>query len=196
MNFIETDLFTYLILPLAIFTARIIDVSLGTLRIMFVSKGMRRIAPVIGFFEVLIWILAISRIFQNLDNWIAYVAYAGGFATGNWLGMLLEERLALGHELIRVITRTEADDLVSALKGKGFGVTAVKATGAEGAVGVVFVIARRSMVKEVLEIINIHNPKALFTIEDIRYVNKEIYYQTVIHAPARKTIFHKQVKQK
>lgn len=196
MEFVETNLFTFLILPLAIFLARIADVSLGTLRIMFVSKGMKHIAPIVGFFEVFIWILAISRIFQNLDNWAAYIAYAGGFATGNYLGMILEERLALGHEMIRVITKSEADILVSELKLKGFGVTSIQATGTDGEVGVVYVIVRRSMVNEVLSLIKVNNPQALYTIEAIRYVNKEIYHESAIPVTSKKSIFHRQVKQK
>ena len=195
MDFIDTNAFTFIVLPIAIFLARIADVSLGTLRIMFVSKGMRKIAPIIGFFEVFIWILAISRIFTNLDNWAAYVAYAGGFATGNWLGMLLEERLAIGHEMIRVITKSEAEELVHILKEKGFGVTYIKATGAEGDVGVVYVIVKRSMVNEVLEIIKINNPLALYTIEAIRFVNKEVFHETI--APAvKRSLFHRQVRMK
>ncbi len=195
MDFIDSNLFTYLVLPLAIFCARIADVSLGTLRIMFVSKGMRTVAPIIGFFEVFIWILAISRIFQNLDNWVAYIAYAGGFATGNYLGMLLEERLAIGHEMIRIITKTEADELVELLRDKGFGVTSISATGVEGDVGVVYVIVKRRMVEEVLGLIKTKNPMALYTIESIRFVNKEIYHQVQV-TPPRKSIFHKQVRQK
>ena len=97
MDFLENGIFSYILLPQMIFLARIADVSLGTIRIIFVSKGMKRIAPLIGFFEILIWLLAISRIFQDLDNWIAYIAYAGGFAAGNYFGMLLEERLATNH---------------------------------------------------------------------------------------------------
>jgi uncharacterized protein YebE (UPF0316 family) len=196
MEFTDTTTFTYIVLPIAIFLARIADVSLGTLRIMFVSKGMRQIAPIIGFFEVFIWILAISRIFSNLDNWIAYVAYAGGFASGNWLGMLLEERLAIGHEMIRVITRFEAEDLVNTLKEKGFGVTYIQATGVEGDVGVVYVIVKRSMVNEVLEIIKQNNPMALYTIEAIRFVNKEVFHETAIIPPVKRSLFHKQVRMK
>lgn len=196
MEFIDSNLFTFVILPIAIFLARIADVSLGTLRIMFVSKGMKHIAPIIGFFEVFIWILAISRIFQNLDNWIAYIAYAGGFATGNYLGMLLEERLAIGHEMIRVITKYEAHDLVDTLKEKGFGVTFIQATGVEGDVGVVYVIVKRSMVNQVLELIKINNPLALYTIEAIRFVNKEIYHEAATPPPVKRSVFHRQVRMK
>lgn len=196
MEFYDSDLFTYLILPLGIFVARIADVSLGTLRIMFVAKGMKRIAPIIGFFEVFIWVLAISRIFQDLENWVAYIAYAGGFATGNYLGMLLEERLALGHEMIRVITKSEAESLVQTLKVDGFGVTYIKATGVDGAVGVVYVIVKRSMVKDVLKLINNYNPNAFYTIEEIKYVNKAVFHEILLPLPASKSIFRRQVKLK
>lgn len=178
MESLNSDLVTYVILPLFIFLARIFDVSLGTLRIIFVTKGMRNIAPLVGFFEVLIWLLAISRIMQDLDNWLSYIAYAAGFASGNFVGMYLEERLAIGHEMIRVITRKDATSLIEELRGKGYGVTSVKAEGIEGEVAVIYIIARRSMIKEVLDEINRFNPRALYTVESIKYVNKEIFHRS------------------
>src|SRR5512136_2996901 len=97
-SFFNSDTFSYVIMPLLIFLARICDVSIGTMRIIFVSKGKKNIAPILGFFEVLIWITAISKIMQNLDDYINYVAYAAGFATGNLVGMILEEKLAMGFQ--------------------------------------------------------------------------------------------------
>lgn len=196
MDFLDSGTFSYLVLPILIFVARIADVSLGTVRIIFVAKGMKNIAPFIGFFEILIWLLAISRIFQDLDNWIAYLAYAGGFATGNYVGMLLEERLAIGHEMIRVITKTGAGELVSTLKDKGFGVTSVKAMGVEGEVGVVYVIVKRSMVKEVLNIINNYNPRALYTIESIKLVNREVFHSSAPPVTRRHLIHRSSGKMK
>ncbi|MEA1886401.1 MAG: DUF2179 domain-containing protein [Bacteroidota bacterium] len=195
MDFLDSGAFSYLVLPLLIFVARIADVSLGTIRIIFVARGMRNIAPVIGFFEILIWLLAISRIFKDLDNWVAYLAYAGGFAAGNYIGMLLEERLAIGHEMIRVITKTEAGELVMALKDSGFGVTSIKATGVEGEVGVVYIIVKRSMVKPVLKIINDYNPRALYTIEGVKLVNREVFHQA-IPSPHKKLHLHRHGKTK
>ena len=178
MESLNSEVVTYVILPLFIFLARIFDVSLGTLRIIFVTKGMRSVAPLVGFFEVLIWLLAISRIMQDLDNWLCYIAYAAGFASGNFVGMYLEERLAIGHEMIRVITRKDATSLIEELRGKGYGVTSVKAEGIEGEVAVIYIIARRSMIKEVLDEINRFNPRALYTVESIKYVNKEIFHRS------------------
>ena len=177
MEVLNSDLVKYLLLPLFIFVARIFDVSLGTLRIIFVTKGMRRVAPFVGFFEVLIWLLAISRIMQDLDNWVCYIAYAAGFASGNFVGMLLEEKLAIGHEMIRVITRKDATNLIGDLRTKGYGVTSVKAEGIEGEVAVIYIIARRSMIKGVIDDINAFNPRAFYTVESIKYVNKEIFHR-------------------
>jgi uncharacterized protein YebE (UPF0316 family) len=178
MEALNSELVTYVLLPLFIFVARIVDVTLGTLRIIFVTKGMRSVAPLVGFFEVLIWLLAISRIMQDLDNWVCYVAYAAGFATGNFIGMFLEEKLAIGHEMIRVITRKDATQLIEDLRTTGYGVTSVKAQGIEGEVAVIYIIARRSMIKVVLDEINKFNPHALYTVESIKYVNKEIFHRS------------------
>jgi uncharacterized protein YebE (UPF0316 family) len=170
------DYHTFVIIPLLIFVARIFDVSLGTVRIILVAKGLKKVAPIIGFFEVLIWVLAISEIIENLDNWICYIAYAGGFATGNFIGMLIEEKLALGHELIRVITKRDAHDLVNNLKDDGFGVTFIKAEGTKGEVGIVYVIVTRKKISSAISIIQNHNPNAIYTIENIRFVNKEVFF--------------------
>ena len=172
------DWFTFVILPFLIFIARITDVSLGTLRIIFVSKGYKIIAPLIGFIEILIWIVAISKIIQNIDNWICYIAYAGGFAVGNYVGMRLEEKLAIGFELVRVITQKDASKLEANLKEQGFGITTIEAQGVSGEVAVIYLIINRKRIKEVIDIIKKYNPNALYTIEDLRFVSKEIFYST------------------
>ena len=173
----DTWYFNYLILPFLIFLARIVDVSMDTIRLIFIARGFKKFAPFIGFFQVLVWIITITRIMANLENWICYVAYAAGFATGNYVGMYLEEKLAIGHEMIRVITRRDASALITDLREKGYGVTSVRAEGIEGEVAVIYIIARRSMIKEVLDLINLHNPRALYTVESIKYVNKEIFHR-------------------
>lgn len=151
---------------------RICDMTLDTLRIIFMTKGFRRVAPIIGFFEILIWIIAITRIMRNLDNWVCYVAYAGGFATGNYVGMLVDEKLAIGHELIRVFTRLDAANLAGALRTDGYGVTTVKASGMQGDVGILYIVANRRHQKHVTEIIQRHDPKAFVTIQAIHHVNR------------------------
>jgi uncharacterized protein YebE (UPF0316 family) len=156
---------------------------LGTLRIIFISKGYKNQAALISFFEILIWIIVITRVIQHIDNWINYLAYAGGFATGSYVGMLIEERMTLGYDMIRIITRMNPNNLIHALRDEGFGITALKGNGMEGEVGVIYVIIQRSHLKRVSELIRQYNPQALYTIEDIRYVSKPIYYKL---KPSRK----------
>jgi len=174
-SFFDSSIFSYGVLPLLIFLARICDVSIGTLRIIFVSKGKKNIAPLLGFFEVLIWIVAISKIMQNLDNYINYIAYAAGFATGNLVGMIIEEKLAMGIQVIRVFTQLNGDDLVQSLNHSGFGATSVEARGAKEKVHLIYTIIQRHEMEKVLEIINHFSPKAFYTIEDVKAVNEGIF---------------------
>ena len=180
MEILNSPYFDYLILPLLIFVLRICDVSLDTMRIIFMTKGYRKIAPFIGFFEILIWIVAITRIMQNLNNWVTYVAYAAGFATGNYVGMLLDEKLAIGHELIRVITKIEPAGLAETLREAGFGVTTVKATGMQGEVGIHYIIVNRKNLKCAIEIIEQHSPTAFYTIENIHFVNRPLDVNRIV----------------
>lgn len=171
--FYDSFWFVYILLPILIFVSRIMDVSIGTLRIIFVSRGDKIIAPILGFFEVLIWLLAITGIMANLDNWLTYVAYAGGFAAGNYIGLLLEERMALGIRMIRIITSRDANPLIAKLRTGGFGVTTVRATGKDGPVHIIYTIVPRSRTKLVLEKVKEFNPKAFYSIEDVRGVNMD-----------------------
>ncbi len=174
-SFFNSTTFNYIIIPALIFLARICDVSIGTMRIIFVSKGKKNIAPILGFFEVLIWITAISKIMQNLDNYINYVAYAAGFATGNFVGMMIEEKLAMGIQMIRVFANERGRDLVQILNSNGFGATSVEAHGAKEKVHLVYSIVHRHELANALELINEFNPKAFFTIEDVKSVNEGIF---------------------
>jgi len=164
------------ILPFVIFIARICDVSLGTLRIIFVAKGFKQWAPLVAFVEILIWIFMISTTLKHLDNWIMAIAYAGGFAAGNYVGMLIDEKLTLGHELVRIITKMNPDNLVKALKEQGFGITLIKANGFNGEVGVIYVIIKRSHIVKIEKLVKKFNPHALYTIEDLRFVNRPIFF--------------------
>lgn len=174
-TFFNTDLFSYLILPLLIFVARICDVSLGTMRIIFTSKGKRNIAPFLGFFEVLIWITAISRIMQNMDNYLNYIAYAGGFATGNFVGMLIEERLAVGIQLVRIITHQKGNELVHVLNESGYGATIVEAHGAREKVHLIYSIVQRNDLGNVVSIINNFDPKVFYSVEDVRATSEGVF---------------------
>lgn len=174
-SFYDSGIFTYLILPLLIFLARICDVTIGTLRIVMVAKGQKFLAPVLGFFEVLIWIITMSKVVQNLDNWMCYVGYAGGFATGNLVGLILEEKLALGIVKIQIITQKDATLLIEALKKSGYGITFHDAQGGTEKVSIIHTIVSRSAINKIEEIIRDYNPKAFYSIEDIKFVSQGIF---------------------
>jgi uncharacterized protein YebE (UPF0316 family) len=174
-SFFDTELFSYVFLPILIFLARICDVSIGTLRIIFVSKGKRNIAPILGFFEVLIWITAISKIMQNLDNYVNYIAYAAGFASGNFVGMIIEEKLAMGIQMIRVFAHERGDELVQTLNGNGYGATVVEAHGAREKIHLIYTIVQRNELASVLGVIHNFNPKLFYTIEDVKSANEGIF---------------------
>lgn len=170
-SFFESAWFTYGLLPFLIFSARIIDVTLDTLRIIFISRGNKVVAPILGFFEVLIWLIAITRIMQNLDNWTTYIAYAAGFAVGNYVGLYFEEKLAIGIQVIRVITGKDSKELIHNLHGNGFRATTMKAEGQGGPVDIIFLIVQRNVIQDAIAIINRFNPKAFYSIEDVRSLN-------------------------
>jgi uncharacterized protein YebE (UPF0316 family) len=177
----EFSWFDFVVLPILIMMARVVDVSLDTIRVIMVAKGYRNLAPFIGFFQSFIWLVTITRIMGNLGNWFSYIGYAGGFALGTYVGMVLEGKLALGYELIRVITKKGADDLINGLREKGYAVTTVPGMGREGEVGVIYIIIRRRVLREVVGMIQKFNPKAFYTIEDMRFVSNH-----ALMAPGRK----------
>ncbi|MFB6318302.1 DUF2179 domain-containing protein [Saccharicrinis sp. FJH54] len=175
-EFIPTDSFfyTYILIPLLIFLARISDQSIGTLRIIFVSKGFKVIGPLLGFFEVIIWLLAMGQIMQHLNNVWCYLAYGGGFATGNYIGMRLEERLSLGTVLVRIIPKKDTTKLIENLRNEKFGVTYLDAKGGKGPVNIILTIVKRKQLPKVASIINEHNPNAFYTVEELKTVNEGV----------------------
>ncbi|MBS2097639.1 DUF2179 domain-containing protein [Carboxylicivirga linearis] len=175
MSFSDSTFYVYVAIPLLIFLARVSDVTIGTIRIVFVSKGMKLWAPVLGFFEILIWLIAMSKIFENLDNWFYFIAYAGGFATGNYVGLKIEERLALGYVNIRIITQKSGMDLINKLSSAGYGVTYMDAEGSRGPVNIIYCVTKRKDIVRISEIIKKYNPKAFFTLEDIRFANSGVF---------------------
>lgn len=168
------ELYSLVLLPLFIFLARIADVSIGTLRIMFISKGLKYIAPIVGFFEILIWLVAIGQIFQNLTNPIYYIAYAGGFASGTYVGIVIENKLSIGTELVRIITQKEAPKLVEALEKESYIVTHDDVDGRDGKVKIIYVVIDRHDAPNVVKIIKKYNPKAFYSIEDVKFVSEKV----------------------
>jgi uncharacterized protein YebE (UPF0316 family) len=171
MPFVDTGLFKWVVLPLLIFCARICDVSIGTIRILFLQRGHKLWAPLLGFFEVIIWLLAIRQIMQNLNNWVCYAAYGSGFAMGNLIGIRLEERLAYGKLVLRIITSSPAGRLAASLRSMGYGVTELDAKGSAGPVNLLLAVIERKDLGRAVEWIGAHQPGAFFSIEDTRTVH-------------------------
>jgi uncharacterized protein YebE (UPF0316 family) len=168
-------IFDWVILPGIIFLARLIDVALGTLRIIFVSRSMRKLAPLVGFFESLIWLFAISQIVMNLSNVMSYFAFAAGFATGNYVGIYLENKLSIGLLSVRVVTTEDGSDLINYLREHNFGVTSISATGVSGRVRLIISVIKRKDLEAYAQIVKQFNPKAFMSIEDVRSV-KDGYF--------------------
>ncbi|HOK95795.1 MAG TPA: DUF2179 domain-containing protein [Anaerohalosphaeraceae bacterium] len=171
ISFVNSDIVTWIVIPVLIFLARIVDVTIGTARVIFVSRGYRLLAAAAGFVEVLIWLLAIGQIMKNLSNPICYIAYASGFAVGNYLGITLAERLSLGFVLIRVITNKNAAGLIESLKNSDCGVTSIQGSGVFGPVAIVFTIAPRHQIDQIIRIIHQFNPQAFYSVEEIGRVS-------------------------
>lgn len=178
----ESPLFTWVVIPALIFVARVMDVSIGTLRLIFVSRGYKLMAPLLGFFEVIIWLLAISQIMQHLNNFMCYLAYGLGFAAGNYIGIIMDEKISIGYVIVRVFPKTGSDRLVSMLRDNGFGITVIEAEGKSGKHKMVFSIIKRKDAREYIRIVNEFNPDIFFTVEDIKAV-RQGYFRTVGSSP-------------
>jgi uncharacterized protein YebE (UPF0316 family) len=172
---IDSPVVILAVIPLLIMAARIIDVSFSTLRIVYLMKGEKVFAAGLGFFESLIWLIAISQIIQNVTNVPAYIGWAAGFALGNYIGLLIEERLAVGKLIVRVITSVEAQELIEKLKGSGYGVTYIDGQGTAGKVKLIFCVIQRDQFERVVEIIRQFNPKAFYTVEDVRTAREGVF---------------------
>jgi len=177
---------TYLVIPALICLARIIDVSIGTMRIVFLSRGMKNLAPVLGFFEVIIWLMAISQVMKHMDSWINYVAYGLGFALGNYFGMVLEERISLGHSMLRILTRKPAHALIRHFREQGYRMTYLDAEGLKGPVQILFTIAPRKKLNELLGAVRRYNPDAVYSVEDVRTLSSNANFPNLNHSPATK----------
>ncbi len=172
VNLFDPTFFSWVIVPLLIAIARILDVSIGTIRIILISKGYRAIAPILGFIEILIWILAVSQIMQHLDKFLYYIAYATGYALGTYIGMGLESKLSLGNVVIRIITNQDSSELLDILKEQEYNFTVVNAEGKFGKVKIIFMISQRHLLNKTIELLEKYNPSAFYSVEDVRYVKE------------------------
>ncbi len=174
-SIVTPEVFAFVIVPVLIFLARVCDMSLDTIRVIFVSKGIRYLPAVIGFFEVIIWLVSIGQVMNNLTNAVCYIAYGAGFATGTIVGMAIEERLSLGLTSVRIITREDPAELVQFLRSHNYGVTSVDAEGGKGKVKMIFTIITRQDLRHVVSLIKDFNPNAFYSVEEVKSVAEGVF---------------------
>jgi uncharacterized protein YebE (UPF0316 family) len=162
-------------LPVLIFLAETLVVTLGTVRTIFVARGMKRLAACLGLVEATIWLFAISQVVTNLAHLPCSVAYALGFTCGNYLGVSIEEKLAIGTQVVRIITPRKTEQLIERLNAADFGVTCVDGNGATGPVKVIFTIIKRHQLDEVVAVLRQHDPHLFYTVEDVRNVKRGVF---------------------
>lgn len=169
-----SELFALPLGALLIFLLRVVDVSMATLRLIFAVRGRRGLAAVIGFFEILVWIFAVGQALQHLDSVLHLLGYAGGFATGSYVGVWLEARLALGLSVVHAVCRSENDgvrpagQLADALRLAGFAVTEIEGRGRDGDVDLLRIVVPRRRAATLIELVRDYDPSAFITVEEVR----------------------------
>lgn len=163
------------LIPLLIFFCRIIDVSFGVVRIVFISRGYKLFAAICGFFEVLIWITVVSNLMSGNTSFIYLVSFAGGFSAGNYVGIIISEKLSLGVSLLRIIVREYPENLLKELRNLNYGVTVIKGRGATGEVDIIFTVIKKKDLRKIKELILINNPNAFYSIENVDSISEGIF---------------------
>lgn len=156
--------------PIIIFFLRLTDVSMATVRMLLIVRGRRMLVPVIGFFEILIWVVAVGTVVQHLGSPLHIIGYAAGFATGNVMGLLIEERMALGLATVRTMVKSGGAELAADLREEGFGVTEMVGQGREGTVEVLYSVLPRKFVSRCVALIDAAAPESFVVVDEPRSV--------------------------
>jgi uncharacterized protein YebE (UPF0316 family) len=149
-----------------VFCLRIVDVSLDTMRVLFAIRGKRGIAGILGFFQALVWIIAVGNVIRHLDSWMHVVGYAGGYAMGTVMGITIERMVAYGVSTVRIVSRHGGVEIAEALRERGYGVTEFAGFGREGKVEIVNSVVQRAHLDEVMAIVDRFDPNAFVTVEE------------------------------
>ncbi len=157
---------------LGIFALRFSDMTFDTLRVLFVMRGRKGVAWILGFCQASIFVIAITSVLSNLNNPLTFVGYAAGFATGNVVGMWIEERLAIGHIKVSIVSASRGAGLAQVLREAGFAVTEIPARGKDGMVSMLSCSVLRRDVAKVEDIIHATDAEAFVISEDVRPVRR------------------------
>ena len=155
-----------------IFILRVGDMSLDTLRVLYVMRGQKGFAWILGFFQAVIFITAITTVLSNLDNLIYIIAYAAGFATGNVVGMIIEERLAQGYSHLRIISSRRGNAIAESLRNEGYAATEISGRGKDGTVTSINCSVKRNKIHQIRKLVEDIDIDAFITAEDIRPVHR------------------------
>ena len=163
------DVFTWqtVATALLIFVVRVISISMDTLRFMLTMRGKQGIAWVLGFFESVLFVLTVGAVLNDMSNFLYIIGYAAGFATGNVVGMHIERKIAIGYSHLSVISKTQGEEIVNALRNNDFAVTEIPAQGKDGSVTIGDLSVRRKDIAAVEKIIQDIDPDAFITIEEV-----------------------------
>ena len=151
---------------LVIFALRVLSVSMGTVRTLLTVRGLKWISALMGFVEVLIFVLAISQVITDIGNVWNVLGYCGGFSVGTIVGMALEDRLAIGFAVVRVMSTPKWPEIIQALRSNGYGATKVIGEGKDGPLGIIYTVVRRKEVKDVIQLCEQLDQQAFITVEE------------------------------
>jgi len=157
---------------LVIFGLRILDTTFFTIRMMLTARGQKLLAGILGFIGALIYVIAISPVIKNMSDWGSLIGYSVGFSTGMLIGLILEERMAVGYALYRIISTNRGTELANKLRSAGFAVTEIPAWGLQGSVSLLHCFVRRKRMDEMIEHVVSVDDKAFISIEDVRSVKR------------------------
>jgi uncharacterized protein YebE (UPF0316 family) len=160
------------LIPVIIFLLRVCDMSLDTLRVLFVVRSQRALAWFLGFFQSIVWVVAITTVLSHLDNLWNVVGYAAGFATGNVIGMVIEERLAIGFGHMRIISSGRGPAIAQAIRQSGYAATELSGRGKDGTVAVINCSVRRKDVRRVQTQVKDIDPNAFITVQEVRPLHR------------------------
>ncbi len=155
-----------------IFTAKLVEVSLATVRNVLINRGEKLKGAAIGFFEVLIWVLVVGNVLSSItEDPIKVVVYCLAFAMGNYVGVIIENKLAIGTSCIQAVVNVEqVEEVGDAMRKQGFGVTRIKGEGRDGPVEVLMIFLKRKSLDEASQLIRGISPNALITVNDVRHL--------------------------
>lgn len=174
----SNDIFVYFIIPILILLARVIDVTLGTIRIILANKGIKLTSAIIGFFEVLVWLTAITTIMQNLTNVVAFFAYATGFSLGTYLGIYIEEKISIGQVRLIIITKKNLFKMINDLKLTQYAFISNSVNKSNHKIKIINAFLERKNLSSVIKIIKEKDPKAFYSVEDLKMISRKYKEKT------------------